>query len=762
MAELPINYLDTWKVARDKINDSFNALVEQVEWYEPHIVDWIWWIWETNTWVKAEWDNVQMKVEWNYIRYKTDSISWTTLILLSDLKGEKWDTGDKGDAFVYSDFTEEQLAALKWPQGSKWDKGEKWDKWDKGEKWDTGITWPEGQQWPRGAQWPKWDDWADWQDGRWISSVTSSKSWKTTTVTMNYTDWSTPTTFQVQDWADWQWAWDVLWPSSSTDWDIALFDWATWKLIKDSGISVTDMNTKTFTLSSTSDLTNAQAAYDWILSWKTWFVKVGTSQYLYKSYSAWASLVVFTCAEFLQQKDNASDSQIKYPLLRFYAGDGVVTNIIQSDWLVALKSLATWVNYSTPYTPEYAGSPATKKYVDDKYADLMAKWKFLSLWDCTTWQPLSFPLDTPYTYHTGDYFMVETVSSATPPVNYKPNGSSYTGTASSTTETWEVKVWDFYVYDGSVWLLASNHWKTVSFANLAWQPSDNANLETALNAKANATDLNTKTFFLSSTSDLINAQAAYDWYNAGKNAIIVYSDISYELSLTWNDGLTFYNPRLATSDGSLASTTSVTHKTIKLLVTNNVVTSISSGNSWYYTLRTDKDYSTPYTPLYDWSPATKKYVDDYHDSSKQDALTLPSTPTQWHLVTWWANNKTLVDGWDIPTGVPSGWTNWDVLTNVNWTPTWQAPSGWIITTSVEIPRTNRGWEDASKRISNKTVNVSWVTASNTVIVSPDVNYIADYINSGMCCVSQWDGTLKFIKRGGNLMNNITVNVVIIN
>ena len=29
-----------------------------------------------------------------------------------------------------------------------------------------------------------------------------------------------------------------------------------------------------------------------------------------------------------------------------------------------------------------------------------------------------------------------------------------------------------------------------------------------------------------------------------------------------------------------------------------------------YVLRTDYDYSTPYTPLYNWSPATKKYVDD--------------------------------------------------------------------------------------------------------------------------------------------------------
>ena len=62
---------------------------------------------------------------------------------------------------------------------------------------------------------------------------------------------------------------------------------------------------------------------------------------------------------------------------------------------------------------------------------------------------------------------------------------------------------------------------------------------------------------------------------------------------------------------------------------------------------------------------------------KQDALTLPATPTQWHLVTWWADNETLVDGWAVPTWLPSWWTNGQVLTNVNWVPTWANPSWWI-------------------------------------------------------------------------------------
>lgn len=109
--------------------------------------------------------------------------------------------------------------------------------------------------------------------------------------------------------------------------------------------------------------------------------------------------------------------------------------------------------------------------------------RFLSLWNSATWQPISFPEDTPYSYVTWDYFMVNVVSTATPPVNYRPDWSSYTGTASSVTESDEVEIWDVYVYDGSAWLLQSNHWKTVTFANIAWQPTDNLNLAADLNAK---------------------------------------------------------------------------------------------------------------------------------------------------------------------------------------------------------------------------------------------------------------------------------------
>ena len=77
--------------------------------------------------------------------------------------------GEKGDAFTYSDFTEEQLASLKGEKGDKGDKGDtgpqgiqgeqgiqgiQGEKGDKGDKGDTG---PQGIQGPQGEKGDKGD-----------------------------------------------------------------------------------------------------------------------------------------------------------------------------------------------------------------------------------------------------------------------------------------------------------------------------------------------------------------------------------------------------------------------------------------------------------------------------------------------------------------------------------------------------------------------------------------------------------------------------
>lgn len=176
---------------------------------------------------------------------------------------------------------------------------------------------------------------------------------------------------------------------------------------------------------------------------------------------------------------------------------------VQSDWSEADNTKVDFIKNkpTIPTVIDALNSTSTTsalsanqgKVLNDKISDLFGLWKFLSTWDATTGQPDSFPLQTPYTYTTWDYYLVSTISSATPPVNYKPSGSSYTWTASSTTESEELAVWDIYIYDGTNWLLQLNHWKTVSFSEIAWNATDNTSLSNALALKQNT--LSTQTVY---------------------------------------------------------------------------------------------------------------------------------------------------------------------------------------------------------------------------------------------------------------------------
>ena len=65
------------------------------------------------------------------------------------VQGPKGDKGEKGDAFTYTDFTAEQLAALKGPKGDKGDTG------PQGVAGETGATGPKGDTGAQGPAGPK-------------------------------------------------------------------------------------------------------------------------------------------------------------------------------------------------------------------------------------------------------------------------------------------------------------------------------------------------------------------------------------------------------------------------------------------------------------------------------------------------------------------------------------------------------------------------------------------------------------------------------
>lgn len=60
----------------------------------------------------------------------------------------------------------------------------------------------------------------------------------------------------------------------------------------------------------------------------------------------------------------------------------------------------------------------------------------------------------------------------------------------------------------------------------------------------------------------------------------------------------------------------------------------------------------------------------------------------------------------------------------------------------------------------QTVSVSWVTADNTVIVSPAPANIEDYVEAKIYCTAQWSGTLTFTC-DSEPSNDIVVNIAIL-
>lgn len=168
----------------------------------------------------------------------------------------------------------------------------------------------------------------------------------------------------------------------------------------------------------------------------------------------------------------------------------------------SITDIPTVVNNVTSTSTTSALSANMGKELQDEIDNLEARGRFLALWNCATGLPATNPQTSPYQYKSGDYYIVGTIASGSE-TNYKPDGSSYTtGTASTVVETAEVAVDDVYYYDGTNWKLQANTQKTVSFANIAGQPTDNTNLATALNAKVDDVTVNGTSIVSNGVADI--------------------------------------------------------------------------------------------------------------------------------------------------------------------------------------------------------------------------------------------------------------------
>lgn len=288
-----------------------------------------------------------------------------------------------------SDTNEARLASkeeLKGDKGDQWEQGEQWEQWEQGVQWNpwpawasivsasfswddivfwkddssnvtlanakTTLTWPQGEQgeqWEQGVQWPTWNG---------IASITSSKVWKTTTVTITETN-GTVDTFQVQDWADGGGGGSGDMIKSTYDpngIEADAFDYNNF-------LNTPTVNTRQFILPSLSSLTVAQQIYEYALWGDGAVIRYNNEDYFLSWFDNGDPIFLRTKIESATSND-WTNTYMKDTGLKFTIVSANVTAISvvnnTNPWY-----LATGVNYATPYTPEYNGSPATKKYVDD-------------------------------------------------------------------------------------------------------------------------------------------------------------------------------------------------------------------------------------------------------------------------------------------------------------------------------------------------------------------------------------------------------------
>ena len=201
---------------------------------------------------------------------------------------------------------------------------------------------------------------------------------------------------------------------------------------------------------------------------------------------------------------------------------------------------------------------------------------------------------------------------------------------------------------------------------ITWTLSNQTDLQTALNAKADASDINVKSFYIPNTSDLTTAQAAYEYMSIGTPILrmgSMYDTSAWTLTFfpvkKVNPGASWTMIFLATqlSKTTVNAYTMIFQDRVEFTITNWQVTAITtqftnSNSTLFRCLETHVNYGSTYTPQYDWSPATKKYVDD---NIVQNSATAPSSPTEWMV--WYDTTNDVLKVYDG--------TNWNSIGESN-------------------------------------------------------------------------------------------------
>ena len=364
--------------------------------------------------------------------------------------------------------------------------------------------------------------------------------------------------------------------------------------------------------------------------------------------------------------------------------------------------------------------------------DLQQVWHFLSNWNCATWLPQTNPQTNPYVYNTWDYFIVSNVSSWT---NYKPNWAQYIiWQASITVESDEVKVWDFYVYDWTDWLLLINTERQIaidaSLSTTSTNPVENRVITNALNLKANDADISTvwKTNDFNDLDNLPSIPDSLDDLSWDSDDIVEWSahlfltssertNLSHQSWVnTWDENQWSIKQKLwAASSSSDWYLTSIDWSTFNDKqdeisdlsdIRNNATAWKNASDTiatyWDVVTHDANEFATAAqwakadTALQSWDNVSELtndagYITDaYHDSTKQDKLIA------------WANIQIAADSKTIS------------ATDTTYTAgTWIDITNWVISNT----QTSAEWGNITWTLSNQTDIINYIDSHDTVVAA---------------------------------------------
>ena len=401
-------------------------------------------------------------------------------------------------------------------------------------------------------------------------------------------------------------------------------------------VTMADVNTKTFTISSTSDLVNAQQAYEWTNGWWNAIVIYTPERGLVNTWNAWvysflywdSSSPVYVALAPVEESSSQGvgwRSLTKW-LLKLIVENWTVTSIIINHWVVVADFLST-SKANHPYTPTNNYDPATKKYVDEAVEDATPS--------------KDVPTDPQdFAYFVEDLYDYYTVNWVPYPIIVK-DGKVYVFSRVDTDGTEESIVYLQTVMDNEKHMfgkqidaipeykLVYNNWifdhDVSSLSRFLLGEVKNWLPYWPIVSTESQQDIETKLWYL---INYINT------CSINSNAVIIYDWSVYIKTWTYQTDWNYRKISFIKTTPQTSNYTSWTSRTTRAVF--NIFCTYDSSTDTYtydhyttnttysespYVLRTDYNYPTPYTPAYDGSPATKKYVDDSISSSESNTKT---------------------------------------------------------------------------------------------------------------------------------------------